>query len=140
MKPSRHLPPRTGFLLLIAAAAVAALAACMNNPANPAKGFPVVGTYRLALVNGSPLPYDSGGTYTLSGNLDVKSDVTYTLSETDSSSAGKTTFSSSGQWSVFAQQLTLIDANSGVYIGTLSAQLDSVTITVNGHTSEYAKN
>ncbi len=140
MKSSRRLQVRTRYFLLLGAAALAGLAGCNAAISNPARGVPVVGSYHLALVNGRPLPYDSGSTYTVRGTLNVKSDVTYSLSETDSSAAGLSTVTSNGRWSILAQQLTLIDNNSGVYTGTLSAQLDSISIGFNGHISMYAKN
>ncbi|MDE3055041.1 MAG: hypothetical protein KGJ70_14215 [Gemmatimonadota bacterium] len=142
MKTSRrvHMRLAARSSLLLGLAAMAGVAACNANISNPAKGVPVVGSYHLALVNGSPLPYQSGARRTVRGTLSVNANVTYSLSETDSGAAGLTTFSSSGRWSILAQQLTLIDGSSGVYTATLSAQLDSMSIPINGHTSIYAKN
>ena len=129
---------RTWLAAVLTAAGVAGLAACDTGIANPAKGLPIVGNYRLVTVNGAPLPYQTASGYVVRGTLNIGANVQYSIRETDSSATGLSTFSSDGRWSIIAQQVTFMDNNSAVYVGTLTPQLDSIALQIGGHISVYA--
>jgi hypothetical protein len=141
MIPFRRSLPRRLPRVLLFASALAVLVACNSSVTNPAKGLPVVGNYTLVSVSGAPLPAASGPGFVVRGSLHIGSDVTYSLTETDSvSGQAASDFNSSGTWSIIGYHMTFMGANSAVYIGDLSAQLDSISLSINGHTSLYAHN
>ncbi len=134
-----HARRRVLRALTAIATGIMAATAC-NGVSNPAAGSPIVGTYRLVLVNGSALPALAGSTYVLTGSVTLQSNVDFSASETDSL-AGQpaTTFSASGKWSVTAASLTLRNADATAYYGTFNSQLDTLVATINGHVGTYAK-
>ncbi len=121
------------------AATAAALVSCNIGVANPAAGLPMVGTYQLLSVDGLPVPAATDSGIFVRGSLVLTANVKFTLSLTDSSAGGTSTFSASGQWTVLGNALTLIASSSSVYQGVLSAGQDSVTLSLSGHTSIYGK-
>jgi hypothetical protein len=131
---------RFGVWTLVAlGAAIGALGACDTGVANPAVGLPYVGNYDLLAVDGAPLPAAITSGFVVRGSLTLGTDVTFTLSETDSSGGTTSTLNASGQWSVLGSKVTMLASNADVYVGTLSTSNDTLSVLVGGHTDTYVK-
>lgn len=138
MMPSHRPLPSFVPRALAALAALVAVVACNASVSNPAQGLKIVGSYKLVSVNGARLPALTDSGYSVvSGSLNLGSNTNYTLNETYSTAGSTSTFSLSGSWTVFASQLTLFGPGSSALFGTFSAQLDTLSVPINGHTSEY---
>jgi hypothetical protein len=133
-RPLSSLLPRALVALVMLAAA-----GCNAKVSNPAAGLSIVGNYRLVSVNGLTLPARTASGYVVRGSLNLGSSTNYTLSETDSSAGQTSVFNSSGTWSIFGSQVTFLGAGNATYFGTFSAQLDTISIPINGHTSVYTR-
>src|ERR1043166_5435805 len=112
---------------LFAGLVVALLVAC--NSGTDASNLGLTGTFKLVAVDGSPLPFKSGGTMTVRGTLSIQNNGRYALSQTDSTAgAAASTTNSQGIWVITDLALTLHPDPGGVILG-IWIPTDSVRLT-----------
>jgi hypothetical protein len=114
---------------------VAGASACSFTSDATVTGIP--GTYKLATVDGASLPFDLGSTRTVRGQIDLRTDGHYTLSQTDSGAAGATNYASSGTWSVTDNAITFHDDAASLLLGIVLR--DSVRVDFHLHNNLYAR-
>ena len=125
--------------VIAGAAALAAAAACKNTATNPGDLLGIAGTYTLVQVNAASLPYQDGATFVVRGSLTIHSSPRYDLVETDSSAGATTNVTSSGQWNVSSNALTLKDDNGNFYFGNLTGGRDTVRVQLGTHLGTYVR-
>ena len=99
----------------------------------------VVGS--LLAVNGMPLTYHDpdSGVDVVRGTFTIHTTSRYDFAETDSSASGISTLSSSGQWTISNNTLTLLGDDHTLYLGTLSGHHDTLTTLIGAHVGTYVR-
>lgn len=131
---------------LVLALGAASLLACGGDSSGPGNTNPV-GTWNLATVNGSALPYTAiliAPSYKLeilSDRIVVNSDgtwsETFSYRETDASVVTTTTESDAGTWSQANSTLTITASDGTVSTATISG--DRITLSESGFVSVYQR-
>ena len=128
-------------LIAIAAAlALVAVAAC-STATDPGALLNIDGTFKLVAVNGMPLTYHDpdSGVDVVRGTFTIHTTSRYDFAETDSSASGISTLSSSGQWTISNNTLTLLGDDHTLYLGTLSGHHDTLTTLIGAHVGTYVR-
>lgn len=116
--------------------ALAASASCSLTSDATVTG--ITGTYKLAKVDGSPLPFALASSFTVRGQLDLTKNGRYTLTQTDSATTGLSNFSSTGQWTATDNALQFINDSGPLQLG-IAFGGDSVRTTYRSHENVYAR-
>ncbi len=140
VNPAVRRRTRAGRVLLLGMLGLAAVAGCKSTTAaNPGDLLGIAGTYNLVLVNAAPLPYNKGSAFIVRGRVIIHSSPTFDLIETDSTANGVSDVSTSGQWNISNNALTLkVDANT-FYFGSLSGSQDTLRVQFNSVLETYVR-
>ena len=97
------------------------------------------GTYPLAAVDASALPFSHGAASTLRGTLQMDGGGRYSITQIDSTSgsAAFTSFSSQGTWVLTNTTLQFSGDDGSFRVGSLFR--DTVRITIASHTNTYVR-
>ena len=135
--PARR--PRFARGLIAGAVALATAGACKNTATNPGDLLAIAGTFQLVAVNSSPLPYQDGNLFVVRGAVTIHSSPRYDLVETDSSAGSTSNVTSSGQWNISSNALTLKDDNGDVYFAVLAGNKDTLRVQLGNHLGTYIR-
>lgn len=116
--------------------ALAATASCSITSDATVTG--ITGTYKLAKVDGSQLPFPLGSSFTVRGQLDLTKGGRFTLTQTDSAASGLSNFSSTGLWTVTDNAIQFINDSGPLQLG-IAFGGDSVRTTYRSHENLYTK-
>ena len=98
----------------------------------------VIGNFPLVRVDGAGLPFQAGSIFTVRGQLDLRSDGRYTLTQADSAATGAVTnISSVGRWALQESAIALIDDTGPLQLGV--ATIDTIRMSYRGHDNVYAR-
>lgn len=119
---------------------VAILAVACHSSIDPAL-VPVIGSFNLAAVDGTPLPWTDSGSVAVRGSLAIGSDGTYAFVRTDSAIAGgaKTDVHSNGKWTISGAAVSFLDNDGTFALAEASANYDTLRVTFVKHEHTFVR-
>ncbi|MGH7668254.1 MAG: hypothetical protein ACRENQ_02075 [Gemmatimonadaceae bacterium] len=120
---------------------LATAGACRSTATDPGNSLGLAGTYELVSVNTAPLPYQdpNDNTFVVRGSLVIHGSPRYDLVETDSAAGATSNLTSSGQWNVSSNALTLKGSDGTFYFGLIVGNKDTARVQLGTHLGTYVR-